>query len=38
MKNLILLKEKFKTLTNRGKMITLFVGLVIIIVVLDCLF
>jgi len=29
MKNLILLKKKFETLPKRGKMITVFVGLVL---------
>jgi len=38
MKNLILLKKKFETLPKRGKMITVFVALIIGIIVLDCLF
>jgi len=38
MKNLILLKKKFETLSKRGKMVTVFVALIIGIIVLDCLF
>lgn len=38
MKNLILLKKKFETLSKRGKMITVFVALVLGIIVLDLLF
>jgi len=38
MKNIILLKKKFETLSKRGKMITIFVGLVLGIIVLDILF
>jgi len=38
MKNIILLKKKFKRLSKRGKMITIFVGLVLGIIVLDLLF
>jgi hypothetical protein len=38
MKNLILLKKKFETLPKRGKMITVFVALVLGIIVLDLLF
>lgn len=38
MKNLILLKKKFDTLPKRGKMITVFVALVLGIIVLDLLF
>lgn len=35
MKNLKLLKEKFNTLTKQGKMISIFVGLIVIIILLD---
>jgi hypothetical protein len=35
MKNLLLLKEKFNSLTKRGKMITIFVGLIVVIILLD---
>jgi hypothetical protein len=35
MKNLKLLKEKFNSLTKRGKMITIFVGLIVVIILLD---
>lgn len=38
MKNLILLKKKFETLSKRGKTITIFVSLVLGIIVLDLLF
>ncbi len=35
MKNLKLLKEKFNSLTKQGKMISIFVGLIVIIILLD---
>jgi hypothetical protein len=38
MKNIELLKDKFLSLSQKGKMITIFVGLIIGIVILDCLF
>ncbi len=38
MKNLELLKEKFLSLSKKGKMLTVFVGLIIGIIILDCLF
>tara|TARA_B100001093_G_scaffold132199_1_gene124742 strand:- start:775 stop:891 length:117 start_codon:yes stop_codon:yes gene_type:complete len=38
MKNIKLLTEKFNSLNKRGKMITIFAGLVITIVILDWLF
>jgi len=38
MKNLELLKDKFLSLSQKGKMLTLFVGLIIGIIILDCLF
>jgi hypothetical protein len=38
MKNLQLLKQKFLTLTKRGKMIAVFVALILGIIILDILF
>lgn len=35
MKNFYLLKDKFHTLSKRGKMITIFVGLIAILILLD---
>jgi len=35
MKNLKLLADKFNTLTKRGKMLTLFAGIVIVLILLD---
>ena len=38
MKNLELLKDKFLSLSKKGKMLTVFVGLVVGIIILDWLF
>jgi hypothetical protein len=38
MRNLELLRDKFLELSKKGKMITVFVGLVIGIIILDLLF
>jgi hypothetical protein len=38
MRNLELLRDKFLDLSKKGKMITVFVGLVIGIIILDLLF
>tara|TARA_R100001463_G_scaffold133621_1_gene195191 strand:- start:340 stop:456 length:117 start_codon:yes stop_codon:yes gene_type:complete len=38
MKNLELLKEKFLSMSQKAKMLTVFVGLIIGIIILDCLF
>ena len=35
MKNLKLLADKFNTLTKRGKMLTLFAGIIIVLILLD---
>jgi|TARA_B100001063_G_scaffold209480_1_gene206522 hypothetical protein len=38
MKNLEILKDKFLSLSKKGKMLTVFVGLVVGIIILDWLF
>jgi TctA family transporter len=38
MKNFKLLAQQFSTLSTKAKMVTIFVGLVVGIIVLDCLF
>jgi hypothetical protein len=38
MRNLEILKEKFLSLSKKGKMLTIFVGLVVGIIILDWLF
>jgi len=38
MKNLKLLKDKFLSMSQKGKMLTVFVGLIIGIIILDWLF
>ncbi len=38
MRNLELLRDKFLDLSKKGKMITVFVGLVVGIIILDLLF
>jgi hypothetical protein len=38
MKNFKLLAQQFSTLSAKAKMVTIFVGLVVGIIVLDCLF
>jgi hypothetical protein len=38
MRNLELLRDKFLDLSRKGKMITVFVGLVVGIIILDLLF
>ena len=38
MRNLELLRDKFLDLSKKGKMITVFVGLVVGIIILDVLF
>jgi|TARA_R110001592_G_scaffold194684_1_gene442247 hypothetical protein len=38
MKNLEILKDKFLSLSKKGKMLTIFVGLVVGIIILDWLF
>jgi len=38
MRNLEILKEKFLSLPKKGKMLTIFVGLVVGIIILDWLF
>jgi len=38
MKNLEILKDKFLSLSKKGKMLTIFVGLVVGIIIIDWLF
>jgi len=38
MRNLEILKDKFLSLSKKGKMLTIFVGLVVGIIILDWLF
>tara|TARA_R100000900_G_scaffold134465_1_gene111731 strand:+ start:259 stop:375 length:117 start_codon:yes stop_codon:yes gene_type:complete len=38
MRNLEILKDKFLSLSKKGKMLTVFVGLVVGIIILDWLF
>jgi len=38
MKNLEILKDKFLSLSKKGKMLTIFVGIVVGIIILDWLF
>jgi len=38
MRNLELLKDKFLDMSTKAKMITIFAGLVVGIIILDCLF
>tara|TARA_R110002012_G_scaffold263784_2_gene447013 strand:+ start:1573 stop:1689 length:117 start_codon:yes stop_codon:yes gene_type:complete len=38
MRNLEILKDKFLSLSKKGKMLTIFVGLVVGIIILDFLF
>jgi len=35
MKNLKLLADKYKSLTKQGKMLTLFTGIIIVLILLD---